>query len=151
MRVEDVMSRAVLTVPPESSLRDAEYLMRRHDVDHLAVVRGGRLVGVISALDLDAARPAAITSLTAGAIAGALGRTRVSAVMRRPVLLVTSQTPLGEAVRLMLDQGASALPVMRGSEVVGMLTEAGLLEYLAVLLDGTADADPARQAGGVSE
>jgi acetoin utilization protein AcuB len=151
MRVEDVMSRAVLTVPAESSLRDAEYLMRRHDVDHLAVVQGGRLVGVISALDLDAARPGALTSLTAGAIAGALGRTRVSAVMRTPAPRVTPQTPLVEAARLMHEQGISALPVMRGGEIVGMLMDATLLEYLAVLLDRAADEDPARQAGRVSE
>jgi acetoin utilization protein AcuB len=135
MRVEDVMSRAVLTVQAESSLRDAEYVMQRHDVDHIAVVHDGQLVGLISALELDAARPAALTSLTTWAIAGALARTRVSTVMRKPVLRVTPQTPLVEAARLMRDHGISALPVVRGSEIVGMLTDAALFECLAVLLE----------------
>ncbi|WP_038055273.1 CBS domain-containing protein [Thermus amyloliquefaciens] len=47
-RVEEVMSREVVTVTPETSLEEAMRLMTEHRVRHLPVLEGGRVVGVIS-------------------------------------------------------------------------------------------------------
>ncbi|SDF09851.1 CBS domain-containing protein [Thermus arciformis] len=47
-RVEEVMTRQVVTVAPETELSEAMRLMTEHRVRHLPVVEGGKVVGVIS-------------------------------------------------------------------------------------------------------
>jgi CBS domain-containing protein len=48
IKVEDVMTRDLVTCRPEDSLTRVLGLMTRHRVRHLPVLEGGRLVGLIS-------------------------------------------------------------------------------------------------------
>jgi acetoin utilization protein AcuB len=50
--VADVMTRAVLTVQPETPLRDAARLMHERKVGALPVVSGGRITGILSETDV---------------------------------------------------------------------------------------------------
>ncbi len=50
--VGDVMQREVRTVAPNSSLRDAVLLMVTHEIHRVLVVDGGRLVGLVSTMDV---------------------------------------------------------------------------------------------------
>ncbi len=50
--VEDVMTRDVLTVDPETSLAEAARVLRRERIGALPVVSGGHLVGVLARSDL---------------------------------------------------------------------------------------------------
>ncbi|TMK84215.1 MAG: CBS domain-containing protein [Actinobacteria bacterium] len=59
-RISEVMSKDLVTVGPQTSLREAAKIMADRWIRHLPVVDGGRLVGVISQRDL------------AGVLAGAL-------------------------------------------------------------------------------
>ena len=59
-RISEVMSKDLVTVGPQTSLREAAKLMADRWIRHLPVVDGGKLVGVISQRDL------------AGVLAGAL-------------------------------------------------------------------------------
>ncbi|RTH26101.1 CBS domain-containing protein [Thermus scotoductus] len=47
-RVEEVMTREVITVTPETTLQEAMRLMTEHRVRHLPVLEEGRVVGVVS-------------------------------------------------------------------------------------------------------
>jgi len=47
-RVEEVMTKEVVTVRPEADLAEAMRLMTEHRVRHLPVVEEGKVVGVIS-------------------------------------------------------------------------------------------------------
>ena len=60
MRVQDVMSERVQTVPPGYSAEDAFQVMRIKGVHHLAVLDGSKLVGVFSDRDAGSRRGAAI-------------------------------------------------------------------------------------------
>lgn len=51
-RVSDVMSRTVVSVSEDTSIRDMCALMVTHDVNRLPVMRGSRLLGIVSRLDL---------------------------------------------------------------------------------------------------
>ena len=51
----------------------------------------------------------------------------VSEVMTRPVISVTPQTPLQEAVKLLSEHHISGLPVVDGSKLVGELSEQQLM------------------------
>jgi acetoin utilization protein AcuB len=52
VRVTDVMTRAVLTVQPETPLRDAIRLMHERKVGALPVVSAGRVVGILGETDV---------------------------------------------------------------------------------------------------
>lgn len=59
-RVSEVMTKDLITVGPQSTLREAAKIMADRWIRHLPVVDGGKVVGVISQRDL------------AGVLAGAL-------------------------------------------------------------------------------
>ncbi len=50
--VEQVMTRRVVTVPPECPLEEAASLMVRHQIGSLPVLEDGRLVGIITETDI---------------------------------------------------------------------------------------------------
>jgi CBS domain-containing protein len=50
--VEQIMSAPVITIDCGRSLKDADELMDRHHIRHLAVTKEGRIVGVLSVRDL---------------------------------------------------------------------------------------------------
>ena len=50
--VEQVMTRDVVTVPPDSPLEEAASLMVKHQIGSLPVLERGRLVGIITETDI---------------------------------------------------------------------------------------------------
>src|SRR6476659_3581917 len=52
MRVDDVMTRDVVTVPIEATIAEAAELMKKHDIGFLPVVADDILIGVVTDRDL---------------------------------------------------------------------------------------------------
>ena len=52
LAVRDVMTWGVVTVRPETAIRDAAWLMREQRLGALPVVRSGRLVGILTERDV---------------------------------------------------------------------------------------------------
>lgn len=52
LQIRDVMTRKLITISPEHSLREAMELLASHHVSGAPVVSNGKVVGVISATDL---------------------------------------------------------------------------------------------------
>ncbi|TDE08375.1 cyclic nucleotide-binding/CBS domain-containing protein [Jiangella asiatica] len=50
--ISDVMTRDVITVSPDTHVRDAARLMAQHWIRHLPIVDAGRLVGILSQRDV---------------------------------------------------------------------------------------------------
>ena len=50
--VQDIMQQTVITATPETTAREAVALMRKNDVGSLPVVRGDRIVGIVTRSDL---------------------------------------------------------------------------------------------------
>ncbi|MFP6562449.1 CBS domain-containing protein [Paraburkholderia sp. B3] len=59
-QVYEIMSRNVVRVTPESTIRHAAQLMRRHDIGALPICDGDHVVGMVTDRDL------AVRALTAG-------------------------------------------------------------------------------------
>lgn len=51
-RAEDVMTRPVVYVSPDTELKEAALLMARLGIGHLPVVEGNRVVGIIAEYDI---------------------------------------------------------------------------------------------------
>jgi len=52
IRVEDVMSKKIISIKPNETLFDAANMMEKYDVNRLPVINNNRLVGIISRADL---------------------------------------------------------------------------------------------------
>ncbi|MFN3705881.1 MAG: CBS domain-containing protein [Thermoflexales bacterium] len=52
LKVEKIMKRPVITVTPDTTIREAANLMLTHKIGGLPVMEGGRLVGIITESDI---------------------------------------------------------------------------------------------------
>ena len=52
VRVQDVMTKDMITINPSNTLEEAADIMVHHKIKKLPVIDGGRLVGIVTATDL---------------------------------------------------------------------------------------------------
>lgn len=117
MKVRRLMTRAVESLSPESSLSQAAELMGAADVGFVPVLDGGSLVGVVTDRDL---------------VLRGLGEGRgpdeaVGGVMSRDVLFCSPDDEAEEAAALMAANQVRRLPVLDDeTRLVGVLSLADL-------------------------
>jgi acetoin utilization protein AcuB len=137
MLVKDRMSKPPITVHDTVGVEDALRLMHSEDVRRLPVVdKQGKMVGIVSELDLLKVSPSPATSLSVFEIPYLLAKIKMKDIMTEDVVTVTEDTPLEEAARMMADNKVGGLPVMRGNKVVGMITETDLFKTFMEMLGG---------------
>ena len=119
MRVEDLMSTAVVTVRDSEPLASADLEMKLGSFRHIPVVDDKEnLVGLLSARDL----------------LGALGRgknkkKKVGECMSRKVVSVTPEVPVPVAIDLLLENQFGCLPVVgNDGRLMGIVTETDFLQ-----------------------
>ena len=132
--VRDYMMSALTTIPPESSLLDAAMTMRRSSIRHLPIVDGERLVGIITERDVLRCSPSLLSEITQDEYNAIFENTPIARVMTRDPLSVTPDSPIRDAVALMMDRKMGCLPVVEGGRLVGILTRSDLLNVLMNLL-----------------
>jgi CBS domain-containing protein len=133
VRVRDVMSRPVVTVPPDMRLKEVADLLVTNQISAVPVVDGGELVGIVSEADLV---PLELTPDPRAHLAPLpdppAGVPRVAAeVMTREVVALPEDADAAEAGRLMLERGVKSIPIVRGRRVVGIVARRDLLKVLA--------------------
>ena len=52
VKVREVMSKPIITIPPDCALFDIAQLMAHNHINHLPVFDGARLVGIVSSTDI---------------------------------------------------------------------------------------------------
>jgi len=129
------MSRHPITVRPDVPIHEALQIMRREKIRRLPVLdENGKLVGIVAEKDLLYASPSSAKALNVYELQYLLAKLTVGDVMTRNVITVTEFTPLEEAARIMVDNKIGALPVMRGDQLVGIITETDIFKVFLELL-----------------
>jgi CBS domain-containing protein len=137
MRVEDVMTRDVITVTPSSPLKTAVTLFLAHGISGLPVVEGGRLVGVLSESDIAAKETSGYSDGDVSrAEATHLRRERaagtVAEAMTPDPVTAEPWVPIWAAADLMAVHEVNRLPVVdAGGSLVGIVTRADLVRAFA--------------------
>jgi len=134
MLVGERMSHPVITITSDSPIMEAFDLLRRENIRRAPVIKGGKLVGIISDHDLLNASPSQATSLSVYELPYLLGKIKVQDVMTTLVISVTEDTPIEEAARIMADNKLGGLPVLRDGQIVGMITETDLFKIFLELM-----------------
>lgn len=123
MLVRDRMVRKVITTQPQRPLAEVRALLRRHRIRQVPVLRGSRLVGIVTDRDLRSAPPAART---------------VADVMTAKPFVISPDASVDEAARLLRTYKIGALPVVDGAALLGILTGSDVLDAF-VDLSGVAE------------
>lgn len=124
--VQQFMTRAPHTIGADQSLAKAHAVMREHDLRHLPVLEGGRLVGVISQRDLYMIE--ALPDVDPEAVS-------VSEARSSDVFTVSPRSTVRKVAGDMATQKYGSAVVMDGAEVVGVFTTTDALAVLYCLLD----------------
>jgi CBS domain-containing protein len=111
--VRHAMTEAPQTIRPDMSAADAAGLMKSEDVGALPVVRDGELVGVVTDRDL------VVRVLAERQDPGSV---RVGDIVTKSPVTVTPDMRLSEARELMAKHQVRRLPVMKGRDLVGILS-----------------------------
>ena len=134
MLVGERMSHPVITVPVDMPVTEALAMFKRERIRRAPVVKGGKMVGIVSDKDLLNASPSPATSLSIWEMNYLLNKITVADVMTREVLTISEDTPIEEAARIMADSKVGGLPVMRDDHVVGIITETDLFKVFLELM-----------------
>ena len=116
-RVEDVMSTALVTIRDTDTIAAAEAEMKLIGIRHIPVVdEQQNLIGMLSTRDVLAA------------LAKGKKSVRVGEYMTRKLVSVTPDTPIPQAIDLLLEHRFGSLPVVgRDGHLVGIVTETDFL------------------------
>jgi CBS domain-containing protein len=144
MKAKDVMTSPVVSVGPDDSVSEAARIMLQRHISGLPVIdKEGRLVGIVTEGDFlrrtetgtQRRRPRWLEYLLGpGRLADEYTRShgrKVREVMTADPLTASDDTPLDEIVHTMEKRGIKRLPVLRGTEVVGIVSRANLVHALA--------------------
>jgi acetoin utilization protein AcuB len=132
MNVLEIMTATPITIRPDQCLRDALESMDQHYIKHLPVISNHHLIGVITERDCRRAfnAPFLRGSLYDQKIAT---RVKVRSVMSSSLIVVEPDTPVIDAVQLILTHRIGCLPVLREETLVGIVTRCDLLVALIIL------------------
>jgi CBS domain-containing protein len=113
--VQQLVRRAVVWVAPDATVGDAARVMRRERISSVLVRCDPP--GIVTLRDL---RDRVLAENRGAEL-------RVADVMSRPLRVAAATTPIHEAWSALLDGDAHHLPLVRGDEVVGVVTATDLL------------------------
>lgn len=135
MLVQEVMTANPMTIRPQDTLRTAIEKMALAACRRLPVMAEGRLVGIVADKDIREALNSPIIMRERWQDEDLMDHATVEACMTPEPIIVTPETRVVEAARLMRDRKIGGLPVLQGDELVGIVTETDLLDALIRLLE----------------
>jgi acetoin utilization protein AcuB len=114
MRVQDVMSKDVISVTPADTVAEARERLQLAGINHLVVMEARQVVGVVAVKDLPAANEEPLAQ-----------------VMSRNVATIEPEATLRRAAGVMRGRNIGCLPVVDHGRLVGIVTTSDLLTALA--------------------
>jgi acetoin utilization protein AcuB len=134
--VADIMKSNPVTVTPRNAIRTAINLMREGGYRRLPVVDRGRLVGIITDRDLRRAANSPFVVREQWYDNFILDHIEVGSCMTPNPVTIEPTVPIADAARLMRNHKIGGLPVVTDGQLVGIVTETDLLDFLIGLLAG---------------
>lgn len=119
------MTKKVVTVMPKDTLKHANHLLKAHRIQHLPVVEGKDLVGIVSGTDI---RNSTL-EITEVDVRGEMTvkNRMVSEIMIEDVITVSPWDTVEDALLIFHRRRFGALPVVEGKKLVGIITKVDIL------------------------
>lgn len=146
MKVKDVMSKDVVTIGEEELVSQAAWYMHHYKVSGLPVLdQENKIVGMITESDIvQVTIPKILQEI--GMVPNIPGlekyidnlkelsrRKVMGLVSTRRLISVDGETTLGEAIALMVAHNVKKLPVVSGTDLIGILTYSDIISLMTRL------------------
>ena len=129
MLVKEAMTKNVIVVNPDATIKDAAKIMTQQRVGSLLVIEGNKLVGIITELDI-------IWKVVAGDLDPKI--TLVRDVMTKQVVSVKANQTLEDATQIMVENSIKKLPVLEDDKLVGIITATDLISVQPKMIEALA-------------
>lgn len=117
IQISDLMSFPVVTITSDTLMKEVALILRGKGCTALPVSDGETLKGIISRRDFKRAqKPNDMNS-------------PVKAFMSRKLILITTESSVTEATRLMVKHKIGRLPVLKEDKLIGIITRSDIMRY----------------------
>ena len=131
MYVGRIMHTHIVTIPPATPLIKAKDIIAEKRINHLLVVdKNGELIGLVSDRDVKQSWASPATTLSVHELNYLLSQMTVEMIMVKKIISISPGTTIERAARIMQENRISALPVMEGGKLVGIITTNDVMEVL---------------------
>lgn len=131
MKIKNWITREVITIQPEASVKEAFMLLKSMGIRHLPVVKGGVLKGIVT--DRDLRRPKLSDVFKSWDHLYRINdEIQVEDIMVSPALTIPEEATIREAAEIMAKNRIGALPVTdKKGKLDGIITESDILRAFA--------------------
>lgn len=123
-----VMTPFPYSIELDETIKNAERMLKKHDIRHLPVTEKGEIVGIISERDV------VVSLMVSNDLADDAGEMMVSDVCVREAYLVDVSAPLDEVALNMAERHIGSAIVTKYGKLVGIFTSMDACHTLAELL-----------------
>lgn len=113
MRIREIMTTDLVTVPPTANVQQVARLMRDADIGDVLITDGGRLAGIVTDRDI-------VVRAVADGVN--IGQAQVGDFMTRNVFTISPDSAVEDAARLMADEQIRRLPIVENGGLVGIVS-----------------------------
>ncbi|RDE16850.1 MAG: CBS domain-containing protein [Candidatus Thorarchaeota archaeon] len=124
MRVKEFMTSVIVTADAATPVVEAAKIMAVEDVGSVIVTKNDVLVGLVTQKDIIAAQLMS---------EGVYHRLTLEDIMSSPVVTISPDADLGQAIALMHQTGKRHIPVIEGDDIIGIVTSTDVLRVVATL------------------
>lgn len=115
MQAKDIMTRDIITVSPTMTIKNLAMTLIKNQISGAPVAgKNGKIIGVVSEAD----------------IVAKTGKD-VKAIMSKKIISVPEDAAVEEIAQLMTTHKIKRVPVMRGENVVGIVSRADIVSAIA--------------------
>ncbi|WGI17047.1 CBS domain-containing protein [Methanonatronarchaeum sp. AMET-Sl] len=131
IKVKDIMTKKVITIPPDSSIMNLTTTMVEQGFRRLPIIEDGILVGIVTATDVlrYLGNGGVFDKLVTGDINEVLD-VPVSEIMVSDVETGNSQDPLTDIAKTMANENIGSIPIIDNNNLEGIVTENDLVRSI---------------------
>ena len=127
--ISEIMTVQPVTVSTDTPLPDVYRLVKERSINHLPVVDGDKLVGIISRTDLE--RVSFVNDPNSSNVVEAMWDfLRTENLMTRSIITIDKHETVRDAAEILKDGRIHALPVIDRGKIVGIVTTTDLIRFL---------------------
>jgi CBS domain-containing protein len=128
--VSTIMTRNLVTADVNDSLRHVNSLLKENNIRHVPVVSGSKLVGIISKSDIMRLSFGDMFDGQNEADQAVFDLLKLEQVMVSNPKVITEEETIQEVAEKFTQVEFHALPVVKGEEIVGIVSTTDLVKYL---------------------
>ena len=132
--VKDIMTTNVISIDKDLSIGDLKQMFEKYDFNSFPVVENGKLVGIVTKLDL-------LKSFSLGIefhrddYLEMMYAEKVGDIMREAIVSMEPDETVKSAIEYMIEFRLRSLPVVEKGQLVGMVSRKDVLRCLEMIAD----------------